>query len=182
MQSRIPTLLSFGTVSDTRYQSNKPLSVCHFVSSRRALFCHLKLQVRVGLLLAAPPQERQNRDKFRQLLQKHRDEGIIAVRLRWKEYEPHVEDTEEYQAVVKNTTGSRPRELFDDLIIELEDEYDKARPLMKEALKESGWSATPDSTYLSFIEALDSQAAKAAGVEKGELDVAAILSALHRSS
>eukprot|EP00878_Enallax_costatus_P007972 GHUV01008338.1.p1 GENE.GHUV01008338.1~~GHUV01008338.1.p1 ORF type:complete len:419 (+),score=115.06 GHUV01008338.1:42-1259(+) len=113
--------------------------------------------------------ERQNRDKFRQLLQKHRDEGIIAVRLRWKEYTPHIEDTEEYQAVVKNTTGSRPRELFDDLIIELEEEYDKARPLMKEALKESGWTATPDSTYLSFVEALDSQVAKAAEDEKGEL-------------
>lgn len=107
-------------------------------------------------------QERKNRDLFRQLLQKHRDEGIISVRMRWKDYASHVEDTEEYQAVVKNSSGSRPRELFEDLIIEMEEEYDKARTLIKEALKEADWTASHDSTYMSFVEALDSQAAKSA--------------------
>lgn len=110
-------------------------------------------------------QERHNRDNFRQLLQKHRDEGIIAVRMRWKDYAPHVEDTEEYQAVVKNSSGSRPRELFEDLIIEMEEEYEKARSLMKDALKEAEWTAAHDSTYISFVEALDSQAAKATAGE-----------------
>jgi len=47
----------------------------------------------------------------------HRDEGRIAVRTRWKEYLPAVEDTPQYSAVKKNTTGSRPRELFEDLIL-----------------------------------------------------------------
>lgn len=69
-----------------------------------------------------------------------------------------MEDTDEYRAVKHNSTGSRPRELFEDLILELEEEYDKGRSLMKEALKEAGWSATVDSTYVSFVEALESQA------------------------
>jgi hypothetical protein len=39
------------------------------------------------------------------------------VRTRWKEYGPSVEEEETYVAVKKNTSGSRPKELFDDLIV-----------------------------------------------------------------
>lgn len=46
-----------------------------------------------------------------------RDEGRINVRTRWKEYGPSVEEDEMYLAVKKNTSGSRPKELFDDLIV-----------------------------------------------------------------
>jgi pre-mRNA-processing factor 40 len=46
-----------------------------------------------------------------------RDEGRINVRSRWKEYGPSVEDDEVYLAVKKNASGSRPKELFEDLIV-----------------------------------------------------------------
>eukprot|EP00879_Flechtneria_rotunda_P008532 GHRR01008939.1.p1 GENE.GHRR01008939.1~~GHRR01008939.1.p1 ORF type:complete len:656 (+),score=305.57 GHRR01008939.1:244-1968(+) len=62
-------------------------------------------------------QERRNRDAFRQLLQQHRDESRINVRMRWKEYQGIIEETDEYIAAKKNTSGSRPRELFEDLIV-----------------------------------------------------------------
>lgn len=46
-----------------------------------------------------------------------RDEGRITVRSRWKEYLPSVEDDPAYAAVKKNSSGSRPKELFEDLIV-----------------------------------------------------------------
>lgn len=50
-------------------------------------------------------------------LTRDRDEGRINVRTRWKEYGPSVEEEEAYVAVKKNTSGSRPKELFEDLIV-----------------------------------------------------------------
>lgn len=56
-----------------------------------------------------------------------RSEGRITVKMRWKEYCSTIEDEEAYALVKKNTTGSRPRELFEDLIEDMEAEYDKAK-------------------------------------------------------
>jgi pre-mRNA-processing factor 40 len=61
--------------------------------------------------------ERKNRDAFRALLSRHRDDGSITVHSRWKAYAAMVEDSEEYQAVKKNASGSRPKELFEDIIL-----------------------------------------------------------------
>ena len=36
---------------------------------------------------------------------------------RWKAYVPLIEESEEYQAVKKNAAGSRPKELFEDVIL-----------------------------------------------------------------
>lgn len=46
-----------------------------------------------------------------------RDEGRINVKSRWKEYGPTVEEDPVYVAVKKNTSGSRPKELFEDLVV-----------------------------------------------------------------
>lgn len=48
------------------------------------------------------------------------------------------------------------------VVQELEEEYEKARPLLKDALRSAGWSATPDSTYTDYCEVLQAQAAAAA--------------------
>jgi CheY-like chemotaxis protein len=37
---------------------------------------------------------------------------------------------------------------------ELEEEWDKAKPLLKEVLRAAGWSATADSSYEGYLEAL----------------------------
>jgi len=39
------------------------------------------------------------------------------VRSRWKEYGASVEEDPVYVAAKKNTSGSRPKELFEDLIV-----------------------------------------------------------------
>jgi hypothetical protein len=39
------------------------------------------------------------------------------VRSRWKEYGPSVEEDEVFMAVKANASGSRPKELFEDLIV-----------------------------------------------------------------
>ncbi len=56
-----------------------------------------------------------------------RDEGRIGPRTRWKEYEPTILDEPAYAAVKGNTSGSRPRELFEDLVGDLEEAYEKAK-------------------------------------------------------
>jgi pre-mRNA-processing factor 40 len=73
--------------------------------------------VKPVLFILSRCRERKNRDAFRVLLGRHRDEGTINVLSRWKGYAPLIEDSEEYQAVKKNASGSRSKELFDDIII-----------------------------------------------------------------
>lgn len=55
---------------------------------------------------------------------------------------------------------------------ELEEEYDKARGVLKDALRAANWIATPDSTYTDYLEALSggdgSKAAAAAAAGKAE--------------
>jgi hypothetical protein len=57
---------------------------------------------------------------------------------------------------------------------ELEEEWDKAKPLLKEVLRAAGWSATADSSYEGYLEALaawqqQQQDAAAADGECGDL-------------
>jgi pre-mRNA-processing factor 40 len=72
-------------------------------------------------------QDRKARDAFRALLSTHRSLGLINVKTRWSEYFEHCGGTEEYKGVEASRSGSRPKELFEYLIEDLEDEYDKAK-------------------------------------------------------
>jgi hypothetical protein len=55
---------------------------------------------------------------------------------------------------------------------ELEEEYDKARSVLKDALRAANWVATPDSTYTDYLEALSgsdsSKGTAAAAADKAE--------------
>ncbi|WIA16549.1 hypothetical protein OEZ85_013221 [Tetradesmus obliquus] len=127
--------------------------------------------------------ERKNRDAFRALLLRHRDEGSITVHSRWKAYAPLIEESEEYQAVKKNAAGSRPKELFEDVILELEEEWDKAKPLLKEALRAAGWAAAADSSYEAYLEALAVQQQQQDGeaAKEGAAELASKLAAMRDS-
>lgn len=72
-------------------------------------------------------QDRKARDAFRALLASHRSLGLINVKTRWSEYAEHCSGTEEYKAVELSRSGSRPKELFEYLIEDLEDDYDRAK-------------------------------------------------------
>lgn len=52
---------------------------------------------------------------------------MINVKTRWKHYGELVKKHEAYLAVEKNTSGSRPKELFEDMIEDMEKEYDAAK-------------------------------------------------------
>lgn len=56
--------------------------------------------------------ERSNRDRFRDLMKRHLAEGLWNGKSRWKEYLPHIADDPAYLAAEKNTSGSRPKDLF----------------------------------------------------------------------
>ncbi|PSC74832.1 pre-mRNA-processing 40A [Micractinium conductrix] len=98
--------------------------------------------------------ERQNRDAFRVLLGKHRAEGIINAATRWREYLPIIKEEEAYVAVEKNASGSRPKELFQDVLEEMEAEYGQQREKLKAAVKERGIEVGQGSALDAFKEAL----------------------------
>eukprot|EP00198_Chlamydomonas_reinhardtii_P003267 XP_001692603.1 WW domain protein [Chlamydomonas reinhardtii] len=62
-------------------------------------------------------QERKARDAFKELLKKHRDEGLIGLRSRWKEY---------VDAAALTGEEAYRAELFEDVVEDMEEEYDKS--------------------------------------------------------
>jgi pre-mRNA-processing factor 40 len=70
-----------------------------------------------------------------------RAEGRIQVKTRWPEYGPAVEGEPESEALRAAAGGSRPRELFEDLIEEQEEAYERLKPELKEAARAAGVKA-----------------------------------------
>ncbi|TVU33965.1 hypothetical protein EJB05_15784, partial [Eragrostis curvula] len=68
-------------------------------------------------------QERKNRDEFRKMLEEHVADGTITARTRWRDYCAQIKDSHAYLAVASNTAGSTPKELFEDVMEELEKQY-----------------------------------------------------------
>lgn len=60
----------------------------------------------------------------------------------------------EYQAVATNKSGSRPRELFEDVLEEMEEIYEKDRSIMKEVYRKSDIVVSPLTTFSEFCEAI----------------------------
>lgn len=81
--------------------------------------------------------ESQSRIAMRRLLRDHFDEEIIHAKLCWKEYIAIIGENEVIKAVEKNLTGSRPKDLFMDMIEEAEVFYEKDKPIIEECLKAS---------------------------------------------
>ncbi|KAK9828976.1 hypothetical protein WJX72_003175 [[Myrmecia] bisecta] len=94
--------------------------------------------------------ERKTRDRFKDLLKRHRQEGIITAKTRWKEYFKVVKGEEALAAVERNSSGSRPKELFEDLLEEVEAAYDTARPALKDLAKQPGLTIIPDTVFADW--------------------------------
>ncbi|KAF0919608.1 hypothetical protein E2562_030724 [Oryza meyeriana var. granulata] len=80
-------------------------------------------------------QERKNRDEFRKMLEEHVAEGMLTAKTRWRDYCAQVKDSHVYMAVASNTSGSVPKELFEDVMEELEKQYQDDKARIKEAVK-----------------------------------------------
>ncbi|MCL7023420.1 hypothetical protein MKW94_009241 [Papaver nudicaule] len=94
--------------------------------------------------------ERKNRDEFRKLMEDHVAAGDLTAKTHWRVYCMKVKDLPAYMAVSSNTSGSTPKDLFEDVAEELEKQYrdDKAR--VKDAMKLGKIAVSATSTYEEF--------------------------------
>ncbi|CAH9065482.1 unnamed protein product [Cuscuta epithymum] len=90
--------------------------------------------------------ERKNRDAFRNMMEDHIAAGTLTAKTEWHDYCPMVKECVAYQAVASNTSGSTPRDLFEDTVEELENKYYEDKARVKNVLKSekitfsSSWS------------------------------------------
>eukprot|EP00798_Chlamydomonas_sp_ICE-L_P030495 gene30495-35513_t len=77
------------------------------------------------------------RDAFKDMLLKHRLEGLISVKTRFKEYSRLVSTDEVFLSVEKCTPGSsRPKDLFEYFIEDMEEEYDRSKDLFEYSMED----------------------------------------------
>uniref|UniRef100_A0A2N9IY25 FF domain-containing protein n=1 Tax=Fagus sylvatica TaxID=28930 RepID=A0A2N9IY25_FAGSY len=69
--------------------------------------------------------ERKNRDEFRKLMEEHVTAGTLTAKTHWRDYCMKVKDLPTYLAVASNTSGSTAKELFQDVLEELEKQVTK---------------------------------------------------------
>nr|XP_043636190.1 pre-mRNA-processing protein 40A isoform X3 [Erigeron canadensis] len=79
--------------------------------------------------------ERKNRDMFRKLMDEHVISGMLNAKTQWCDYCQEVKASVAYEAVASNTSGSTPRDLFEDLVEELDKKYHEDKTRVKDAIK-----------------------------------------------
>ncbi|CAL0300387.1 unnamed protein product [Lupinus luteus] len=79
--------------------------------------------------------ERKNRDEFRKLMEEHVAAGILTAKTNWRDYHSKVKDLPAYIAAASNTSGSIPKDLFEDVVEELEKQYNEEKSRIKDAVK-----------------------------------------------
>ncbi|GAB2228280.1 hypothetical protein Droror1_Dr00010111 [Drosera rotundifolia] len=94
--------------------------------------------------------ERKNRDAFRKLLEDDVEAGIITAKTHWHEYCAKVKESSTYLAVARNSFGSTPKDLFEDVVEGLEDQYHSDKSRVKDALKQYKVTLTSTWTYEEF--------------------------------
>ncbi|KAH6785058.1 hypothetical protein C2S51_037513 [Perilla frutescens var. frutescens] len=80
--------------------------------------------------------ERKNRDAFRKMMEEHIAAGILNAKTYWRDYCQKVKDSEAYEAIASNISGSTPKDLFEDVTEELEKKYDTDKTRIKDFLKQ----------------------------------------------
>ncbi|XP_078442394.1 pre-mRNA-processing protein 40A [Wolffia australiana] len=94
--------------------------------------------------------ERKNRDEFRKLLEEHVAAGILTARTHWRDYCLKVKELPQYIAVSSNTSGSTPKDLFEDVAEELERQYHEDKTRVKDAMKVGQISLMTSWTFEDF--------------------------------
>ncbi|CAO2165121.1 unnamed protein product [Urochloa humidicola] len=95
-------------------------------------------------------QERKNRDGFRKMLEEHVSDGTITARTRWRDYCAQIKKSQAYFAVASNLSGSTPKDLFDDVIEELDKQFQDDMNQIKEAVKSGKIPMTTSWTLNEF--------------------------------
>ncbi|XP_057840950.2 pre-mRNA-processing protein 40A isoform X2 [Cryptomeria japonica] len=94
--------------------------------------------------------ERKNRDEFRRLMEDHKASGLLAAKTHWRDYCAKVKDHPAYLAVASNTSGSTPKDLFEDVAEEMEKQYQEDKANIKDALKAGKFTVTSTWTLDKF--------------------------------
>eukprot|EP00922_Rhytidocystis_sp_ex-Travisia-forbesii_P026820 GHVS01039323.1.p1 GENE.GHVS01039323.1~~GHVS01039323.1.p1 ORF type:complete len:734 (+),score=175.79 GHVS01039323.1:113-2203(+) len=97
--------------------------------------------------------ERIRRDAFRDLMEDLSSRGQLTAKAEWVDTMKHVVEDPRYRDMV-GQAGSTPRELFEDKIDELAEEYSKQKAVVKECVKTANLSISPKSTFEWFYESL----------------------------
>ncbi|KAJ4716105.1 pre-mRNA-processing protein 40A-like [Melia azedarach] len=79
--------------------------------------------------------ERKNRDEFRKLMEADVASGTLTAKTHWRDYCMKVKDLPAYMAVASNTSGSTPKDLFEDVAEELQKQYQEDKTRIKDAVK-----------------------------------------------
>ncbi|KAI3972783.1 hypothetical protein MKX01_019441 [Papaver californicum] len=98
--------------------------------------------------------ERKNRDEFRKLMEEHVAAGDLTAKTHWRVYCMKVKDLPAYMAVSSNTSGSTPKDLFEDVAEELEKQYRDDKTRVKDAMKLGKIAMSSASTYEEFKAAI----------------------------
>ncbi|MED6197708.1 hypothetical protein PIB30_059195 [Stylosanthes scabra] len=102
--------------------------------------------------------ERKNRDAFRKLLEENVAAGILNAKTQWREYCLKVRDLPQYQAVSSNTSGSTPKDLFEDVVEDLENQYHEDKTLVKDIIKSGKITVVSTSVFEDFKAAISEEA------------------------
>ncbi|XP_073223341.1 pre-mRNA-processing protein 40A isoform X2 [Cicer arietinum] len=94
--------------------------------------------------------ERKNRDAFRKLLEEHVADGVLTAKTQWRDYCLKVKELPQYQAVASNTSGSTPKDLFEDVFEDLEKQYHEDKSLIKDTLKSGKITVVTTSVFEDF--------------------------------
>ncbi|CAA6667105.1 unnamed protein product [Spirodela intermedia] len=94
-------------------------------------------------------QEEEQR-KIQKLMEEHIAVGILTTRTHWRDYCLKVKDLPPYIAVSSNTSGSTPKDLFEDMAEELEKQYHEDKTRVKDALKMGQITLTASWTFEDF--------------------------------
>ncbi|XVE49358.1 hypothetical protein DITRI_Ditri01bG0077200 [Diplodiscus trichospermus] len=79
--------------------------------------------------------ERKNRDEFRKLMEGHVAAGTLNAKTHWRDYCMMVKDSPPFLAVASNTSGSTPKDLFEDVAEELQKQHHDDKVRVKDAVK-----------------------------------------------
>ncbi|XP_031118297.1 pre-mRNA-processing protein 40A isoform X3 [Ipomoea triloba] len=98
--------------------------------------------------------ERKNRDAFRNMMADHIAAGTVTAKTLWRDYCPMVKESVAYQAVASNTSGSTPKDLFEDVVEELENQYHEDKTRVKNVLKSEKITFSPLWSFEDFKAAI----------------------------
>ncbi|KAJ4848786.1 hypothetical protein Tsubulata_025770 [Turnera subulata] len=98
--------------------------------------------------------ERKNRDEFRKLLEDHVAAGSLTAKTHWLDYCSKVKDLPQYHNVATNTSGSKPKDLFEDVLEDLEKQYHKDKTRVKDAMKSGKITMVAKWTFEEFKAAI----------------------------